>query len=388
MTRRAMARPSWVAMAAAIVAWAPASAGNAQQTVHEGEVQGALLLAGGAVAVAEEGRVLLYPPSGMSAATIDGPFERVTRLLPGPDGGWTVWDDSLWAAFAFADDGGERGVLRFSKPGPGGGAVDFLAWLPGETGLFEEVDIGNPFVLLAGGSPRFPVRYMAVNADGSRRELWVGQGRETAMHRTANGMSSAPVLFGYGTLGAGLVGGRGFVVAQTEGEEAIVIAADGAPMAALPMPPQGEAVTEDEVEAERARLIANSGPSASERRSDTRMESILSEVLPEDRVRETIEVLAAARIEAIRNAPANSLPPRISGLIADRDDRVWLRRFLRPGQSAAIWDVLPIDGSEGWSVQLPAKWIVFDAAGTRVLAGLMDEAGAVVRVVVGDLPLQ
>ena len=385
MTRQAIARPSWVAMAAAIVAWAPASPAYAQQTVHEGEVQGALLLAGGAVAVGEEERVLLYPPSGASSAAIDGPFARITRLLPGPDGGLVVWDDSLWAAFAFAEDGGERGVLRFPKPGPGGGAVDFLAWLPGETGLFEEVDIGNPFVLLAGGSPRFPVRYMAVNTDGSRRELWVGQGRETAMHRTANGMSSAPVLFGYGALGTGLAGGRGFVVAQTEGAEAVVIAADGAQMAALPMPPQGETVTEDEVEAERARLIANSGPSGTE--THMRMESILSELLPEDRVRETIEVFAAARIEAIRNAPANSLPPRISNLIADRNDRVWMRRFLRPGQSVATWDVLPIDESEGWSVQLPARWTVFDAAGTRILAGVTDEAGAVVRVVMADLPL-
>ncbi len=387
MTWRVPSRPPCLAVAAAIVAWAPASPGDAQRTIHEGEVQGALLLDGGAVAVAAGERILLYPPSGAPATAIDGPFTRVTRLLPGPDGGLAVWDDSLWAAFAFAEDGGERGVLRFPKPGPGSGEVDFLAWLPGETGLFEEVDVGNPFALLAGGSPRFPVRYMAVKADGSRRELWVGQGRETAMHRTANGMSSAPVLFGYRALAAGLAGGRGFVVAQTEGEEAVVIAADGTPMSALAMPPQGEAVTEDEVEAERARLIANSGPSGKERRLDTQMESILSELLPEDRVREAIEALAAARIEAIRHAPANSLPPRISGLVAARDDRVWMRRFLRPGQSVATWHLLPIDGGEGWSVQLPANWTVFDAAGARILVGVTNEAGAVVRVAVGDLPL-
>ena len=133
-TLRAMTRPSWVATVAAIVAWAPSSPGDAQQTVHEGDVQGALLLAGGAVAVADGERVLLYPPSGASAAVIDGPFARVTRLVPAPDGGLAVWDDSLWAAFAFAEDGGVGDVLRFPKPGPGGGEVDFLAWLPGETG--------------------------------------------------------------------------------------------------------------------------------------------------------------------------------------------------------------------------------------------------------------
>ncbi len=373
-------------VAGAAAAWAMALPGTDQQTIYEGEAAGALLLNNGVVAVVAEGRVLLVSPGDTRTAALDGPFARVNRIVHGREGGLVVWDDSVWTAFVFADDGEERSI-RFREPGMGGGEVNFLALLPDETGLFEEVDIGNPFALMAGAlPPRFPVRYMAVAADDSRNELWAGRGKERSMHRTANGMSSAPVIFGYGVLAAGLAGGRGFVVAQTDGAEAVVIAADGVGLAALPMPPQEPAVTEDEVEAERARLIATSDRSDEAKELDSHMETLLRGRLPEDRIKEMFEGIAAARIEAIRNAPANSLPPRISGLTADRDDRVWMRRFARPGQTVATWNVFPIDGGQGWAVQLPASWTVFDATGDRVLAGVMDESGGVVRVIAAELP--
>ena len=198
---------------------------RAQETVFEGNASGALLLDNGAVAVAEGNRVLVIPPSGRRMVTIDGPFASVKRIVRSPDGGLVVWDDSLYAAFVFDGDGDEHRVVPFSSRGLGGGEVNFVALLAGDLGLFEEADPGNPFAA-SPGPTRNPVRYTTIGIDGTRNVVWEALGKERVIHRTENGMKSAPVIFGYDVLATHVDGGR-FVVAQTEGEEAIVLDLDG-----------------------------------------------------------------------------------------------------------------------------------------------------------------
>ncbi len=362
----------WIAPAAA--AFAMGTPCTAQETVFEGNASGALFLNDGVVAVAEGNRVLLMPVSGRQTATLDGPFASVKRIVRSPDGGLVVWDDSLYAAFVFDGDE-ERRVVPFFKPGLGGGEVNFVALLAGDAGLFAEVDPGNPFALSAGPA-RNPVRYTTIAADGTRNVVWEALGKERVIHRTGRGMASAPVIFGYEVFAAHADGGR-FVVAQTEAEVAFVLGPDGTQLGAVPMPSFGPAVSQDQIKRERARLIASYDPGP--------MEDILSTLLPENRVREAVAGMSAGSIEALRAAPVNPVPPRISDLRVDRNERVWMRRFVAPGAPEAVWDVRPLDGGGAFTAELPAHWTVFDAHDGRILAGVRDETGTVTSVVLTEI---
>ncbi len=363
-------------VAAATAALALGLPCKAQDTIFEGDAAGAILLDDGTVVVAGQSRVQLIPPGGRRPTLLDGSFAAASLVMRSSDAEFVVWDDSLYAAFVFDSSGDERRVVAFSKPGILTGTVAFVGLLPGDAGLFEEADPGSPFVPVVGAA-RDPVSYVAVREDGSRTLLWEAQGDEKVIHRTANGMTSAPVVFGYGVRAAVAGGGR-FVVAQTEGDEAVIVHADGGRAGALPMPPPGEALSAEHVEMERNRLI--------ETFSTGRMESVLGAILSQDLVREAVAGMSSARADAVRSAPANSMPPRISDLRVDRDQRVWMRRFAPPGETAALWDVRPMSGGEGFTVELPASWSVLDAAGGSVLAGVQTERGGLERVVLATIP--
>ncbi len=346
---------------------------GAQETVYRGDVLDALSLADGTVAVAEEGRLLLVRPGGR-AVLVDGSFESVTRIARAPDGGVVVWDDASQTAFVVRSDGVEdRAVpLADSRSELGSGERTFVGLLPGDVGLFEEVDPGHPFAFSSGPS-RNPVRYKLVARSGSETVAWQALGAQNVVLATDRGITSAPVIFGYGALVANVVGG-GFVVAQTEWAEAVALDAEGARTGAIPLPPPGPAPSRDQVERERERLIAT-----------LRMPPMLEDVvmalpLPPERLREHLAAWSASRVEALRVAPANAAPPRVSALRVDRERRVWMRRFAPPGTAVVVWDVRPLSGADGFSVGLPAAWRVFDAQGDRMLAGV-EESGAVTRVV-------
>ena len=273
------------------------------------------------VAIADEHRVHIVPLARGRMTTLDGPFARVKQIMHSPDGHLVVWDDSLYAAFVLDDDGDERRTVPFTKLGIGGGEVSFVALLAGDVGLFEEVDPGNPFSPTAGPS-RNPVRYTTIAPDRTTDTVWTALGKERVVHRLERGMASAPVIFGYEVL-ATHAGGDRFVVAQTDEEEAIVLSSDGTRVGTVPMPSFGPAVSQDQIDQERARLIASQGPG--------RAESIFSNILPAAQVREAMAAMNADRIEALRAAPANSIPPRISDVRVDSGNRVWMRRFVPPG---------------------------------------------------------
>lgn len=360
------------AMAAAYAIGAPC---NAQEALVEGDIVGAVLLNGRTVAVAEKHRVhLISMTRTASRISVDGPFTRVQHIGRAVDGELVVWDDSLWAAFVFADDGDERRTVAFSKPGIGGGEVNFVALLADDVGVFSEADPGNPFSPTAGSS-RNPVWYTTYARDGTKGLAWQALGRERVVHQVEGGMSSAPVIFGYDVIAAPIDGDR-FVVAQTEGAAAVVVGPDGTRVSTVPMPPIGPTMSQDQIEQERTRLIATYDPG--------RLPGILSTILPEARVREAVEGMRAGRLEALRAAPANSVPPRISDLRVDSNGRVWMRRFVPPGDTLAVWEIRSVDGGGHGTVELPTNWVLYDATATRILVGVRDADGLVTRVVLVD----
>ncbi len=348
---------------------------QAQETVYEGDPTGVLLLNDSTVAVAEEDRVIIIAPAGRWS--LEGPFTKVTRLTRSPSSDLVVWDDSLYAAFELSGSygrGAKWGVVRFSQPrGIGGGEVSFLGLLNRHVGLFEEVDIGNIFSLSVGPS-RNPRRYVAIGTDGTRNVLWQALGKEQAILSTAGGMSSAPIIFGYGVIASNVGDGR-FIVGQTELTEAVVVDARGRRLATVPMPSVGPAVTEDQIARERARLIAtlDVGP----------LEQQLRMGMSEEQARQVAAAMTDGSTQALRITTANSIPPRISDLRVDLDQRVWLRRFVPPDATTATWDVHALGGDVGHTVELPAHWVLFDAVADLILVGVRDGTGNVRRVVLG-----
>ena len=352
-----------------------------QEIVFEGNTSDALLLDDGVIAVASENRVLLVQSTGRGTMTrVNGSFASVGDIGRISNGDLVVWDDSLWAAFVF-DHGVERRVIPFSQPGMVSGEVGFVALFTGDTGLFEEVDIGNPFAL-SSGPYRHPVRYVAIAADGARKVVWEALGKEASSHPTDGGMSSAPIIFGYGVLARRVDDDR-FIVAQTELGEAAVVGRDGRRLGAVRMPSLGPAVSDDQIEQERARLIAT----RSARPRDLPMEAFLGTVLSEDQVREAVAKMTAGSIQALRATSANSMPPRISDLRVDGEGRVWMQRFVPPGDTLAVWEVRSVEGSANSSFELPAAWVVFDLRDGLGLVGVRDESGAVTSVGLAQLPI-
>lgn len=374
MTRR------WATLGLAIYALGTPCKG--QEILFEGAVSEALLLDDGVIAVASGNRVLLMSSTGLRTTTrLDGSFTSVGRIGRAPDGALVVWDDSLWAAFVFDHDV-ERRVIPFSQPGMVSGEVNFVALLTEDTGLFEEVDIGNPFAL-SSGPYRRPVRYVAIAKDGTRKVVWEALGKQASIHPTDGGMSSAPIIFGYGVL-ARRVDDNRFVVAQTELEEAVVVGRDGRRLGALPMPSVGRGVSEDQIEQERARLIAMRG---ARMREELPLEEFLGTVLSEDQVREAVAKMTEGSEQALRATSANAIPPRISDLRVDGDGGVWMRRFVPPGNTMAVWQVQAVEGTGRRSFELPATWVVFDVRDGVGLVGVRDEAGAVTSVGLAELPI-
>ncbi len=194
--------------------------------------------------------------------------------------------------------------------------------------------------------------------------MWEALGDEIFVHSTSYGIRGAPVIFGYGVLAANIVGG-GFAVAQTEAPEAAVLDVEGARIRTIPLPPSGPGVSRDQIEWERDRLMAMP-------QVPPRIEDILNDILPPDRAREALAASSANRVEALRMAQANTVPPRISALRVDRERRVWMRRFAPPRATVAVWDVHPLSADDGFSVDLPVAWNVFDADDGRMLVGVKE----------------
>ena len=365
----------WLGLSLAF--WASGTPCSAQEIVFEGHASEAIWLTDELVVVAAGNQVVLVSSTGRRTVTrVEGSFASVGTIGRGAGGDFVVWDDSLWAAFVFDHDD-ERRVVPFAQPRMVSGEVNFVALLAEDIGLFEEVDMGNPFAPSA-GRYRHPVRFVGVGSDGTRSVLWEAQGREGAIYPTEGGMSSAPIIFGYGALAAAVDANR-FVVAQTELEQADIVSRDGRGLGVVSMPPFGDSVSEGQIEQERRRLIETDDIG---RIGDLRLEDILGTMLPEDRVDEALAKLREGSAIALRATSANSLPPRISDLRVDGDGRVWMRRFAAPGASTAVWDVQPLDGGARRELAMPADWTVLDARGERLLVGVRDAAGTVTTILV------
>lgn len=368
---------TWRSMALAVATCAlgaPCKAQENLEIIFEGRVSEAVMLDGSAVAVAEDDQVHIISLSRGRRVALDGPFAKVENIVRSPDGGLVVWDDSLYAAFVFDVDGKERRVVTFPTRGIVSGEVDFVALLAGDVGLFGEVVLGNPFAI-SPGPYRNPVQYATITTDGTRNVLWEALGKERIIHKGEQGTASAPVIFGNQVF-ARPVDGERFVVAQTEEVEAIVLSLDGTRSGTVPMPSVGSAISQYQVEQERARLIAAYTPGP--------LEEMLRELLPEAQAKERMAKLTAGAMEALRAAPANRAPPRISDLRVDSNGRVWMRRFVPPGDTLAVWEIRSVDGGGHRTMELPTNWVLYDATATRILVGVRAADGLVTRVVLVD----
>lgn len=303
----------------------------------------------------------------------DGPaeFKRVRLVGRSADGSVVVWDP-----------GGHRSLVRVVRVVNGEGVVDEL---PGydksdlRSGRMIEpvATYGDGTVIYKGrelpttdmfspgtrepGRYRVTFDYWLVVPGEPKRLLFEGLGTERFNPPSGkSGSWSDDVIFGHSLLHTEV--GEYAAVSQTDLGSVLVFDRSGGVVAEVPLD-QGKAVTQEDVEAVRQRLLA-----VNEDQTRSIREQMQGNDFPID-----IASLWAKRSDHIPAVPANEIAPPIDLMQGDFDGRLWLR-LLRPGETGQRWQVWDLVGpSLEFTLVLSESEAFLDAVGDRVLVRARDE---------------
>lgn len=348
---------------------------EAQEVLFEApDIAGALFLQDGAVAVADAAEQRLHFVDSQGSVATHGHRFGDMQLTGRLSGHVVIWDATAYSAVVVASANAAARVVSFPEPGLRDGQSRLVALLPGDIGILELADPGNPFAQIPEGRHRSTARYVAFPPDEPSYRIAQARGKESAFVRTDGAIASGPVVFGYDVFVA-QIDGFGIIVAESDASTASVVGTRGE-LEAVPLPPRGTPVSQEQIEQERSRLLLqhDAGP----------VRDLLATILPKDQIERMAERITADSYRTVQAAPGNTMPPRISDLRVDRNGRVWMRRFALGGGTTAVWDVHSLENGNRQTTALPASWVVFDAADDRVLAGVRSETGQVVRVVIAN----
>ena len=299
----------------------------------------------------------------------DGPreFRSVRLLTQTATGGLVVWDadhrrlsavDYLNEKWVVGDlRGYDRSVLRggmLTEPAAvyEDGALVFRASVSPRSSVFEMAARETGFY-------RDTLQYWLA-VPGEVRQLVVqGLGSEgfSSVSPTGTGATMG-VIFGHSLLHTQV--GQQLAVSQTDLGTVRVFDRRGKMTAEIPLP-LGEVVSQDQIDAVRARHIE----------ADDAIARKISEGQRKDGF--DFASMWRNRSEHVRQAPANEIAPPISRMKGDLDGRLWLR-LLRPGDTRQHWQVWNLTGPDlEFTLVLAEGETFFDATGDRVLVGARDE---------------
>ncbi len=177
---------------------------------------------------------------------------------------------------------------------------------------------------------------------------------------SARGNVETDVVFGE-TVFSTPYGRDKLIVAETDADSIWVLDMEGNydPLMPMPMALPSVVVSEEDVQVERARrkrFLAN----------DPEMRGLIDMV--SGRHREQLLSLDRASHIAVDLAPVNWTPSAVADLVVDGQSRLWMKRFVPPTDSVALWEVWNTTRTVvDFHLRAPREWRVLDARGSRVL---------------------
>lgn len=272
--------------------------------------------------------------------------------------GLTVWDlNNDRRLTTFSDSGELLHTMRINVSGFDHPIAIARLFAVFKDGSLAFVDGGPPLGPVS--HTERPLEYLVeVGVDGDRRTIVEFPGKDVGY-----------VLFPHFTYVA--VHDERVAVADTDSDEVAIVDRSGRIVYRIPMPGERVSVSEKDVEAALAEAQAD------RTRSD---EATLTYLTHLGRPTEGL-TFQGPREQDYRH---NEVAPRIDAIRFDADGRLWIRRYLMPGDDVERWTVWD-DGRKTFSVEMVAgeRWL--DARGNLVLLRVRNSLGedrAVVRELV------
>lgn len=344
------------------------------QVAEIGELGGAIYLEADRFVfldVSTQVLVFVNPATGTVASAGgrgDGPQEFRSAGLLGRsgDGGVVVWD-SEYRRVSVADVIDGLGIVSDVRGHDRSLLLGGLGTRPvaryGDGTLVVRTNAmpsGDPFQLVTreAGVFRDEHQYWLAVPGQERRLMFEAMASEK--YSSASGTATratTSLIFGHLLLDA--QAGQHFAVAQTDLGVVRVFDRFGNVTSEIPLP-AGVAVSDEQIEAERNRLLAaNDGMADRVSRASTGDFDFGR--------------LWGRRAEFIRTVPANSVAPPVDRMVGDLDGRLWLRVY-RPGSESEYWQAWDLSGpSLMFTLTLSKGETFLDAAGDRVLLQTTDE---------------
>lgn len=269
--------------------------------------------------------------------------------------GLTVWDlNNDQRLTTFSDSGELLHTMRVNVSGFDHPIAIARLFAVFEDGSLAFVDGGPPLGPVS--DTERPLEYLVeVSVDGDRRKIVEFPGKDVG-----------DVLFPHFTFVA--VHDDRVAVADTDSDEVEVVDLSGTLVYRIPMPGERVTVSEEDLEAALAEAQA-------------------------DRIRSEEETLAYMRhlgrptegftfqVPQEQDYRHNEIAPPIDAIRFDADGRLWIRRYLMPGDDLKRWTVWD-DGRKSFSLAMGANERWLDARGSLVLLRVRNSLGedrAVVR---------
>lgn len=182
--------------------------------------------------------------------------------------------------------------------------------------------------------------------------------RLTVRQDSARGSVETEVLFGE-TVFSTPFGHDKLIVAESDADSIWVLDVAGNYNPLMPAPLPSVVVSEADVQIERARRKRRLA-------DDPETRSLIDMVSGRHR-EQLLELDRASRV-AVDLAPVNWTPPAIADLVVDGQSRLWMKRFVPPTDSVALWEVWNTTRAVvDFRLHAPREWSVLDARDERVL---------------------
>ena len=288
----------------------------------------------------------------------EGPeeFGHITGAVRAPQG-IAVWDIYRQRVTFIARDGEflhSQGYL--DVPFKGFMKVRPVATLPDGTVVFK--DGISEGLSEHEGRVRHQAQFVAVRHDGGLQVVAEAKGDEEYY----GARIKAPVLFGHRTLEA--AGSDRFMVADTERGAITVLDWSGREVAAIPMS-SGVRLSADHV-----RMAREFKAEEWRRRKEEVVEMGTAGRMPFYSSPEEIADFPTLPPDW----PTNDVAPPIDAMLADFDERLWVRDYRLPGQDSVTWRVWDIDEARLlFTVKMDGEDTLLDARSDLVLLRRFDE---------------
>lgn len=219
------------------------------------------------------------------------------------------------------------------------------------------------------GEFRQPIQYVEVSADGGSRRVAQAVGQEMILQAGRGLFGQVDVVFGHIALEAGLQ--ELLAVAQTDESDIRIVNRNGDVVSRVVMPDE-LAVTEDQKRVALREAMSD----------EQQFSQLAGRALQRS---PTLRSVVGDGGYSERAIPIKDSAPPIDRMLADADGRLWLRRYMLPGDRGSLWTAWDVSQRRPvLALALDERETLLDASGHFVLIHREDELG-VDHIVVGRM---